>query len=111
MSSRQPSDETPVHTNQLDDLTDEMAELDDVIRRHTRELLWLNALVFGLGLMMLCPGLLLTGLAGFGAVWAMRRHKLIWVGLALSTVCVGLTAMSCREPPRGRSRAGWTSGS
>ena len=74
------------------EVLNELTELDDSVRRHTKELAWFSGLAVLGGALSVSLPLVIGGMAGGAAFWAMRHRKIAWVGAASAVVVASLTA-------------------
>jgi hypothetical protein len=82
------------------DLLNELPELDDAVRDHTKGLAWFSGIAVLGGMLSLSLPLVIGGIAGGAAVWAMRHRKLAWVGAASVIIVSSLTAHELRMADR-----------
>lgn len=73
------------------ELLNELTELDDAVREHTKELVWFSGVALLGGAMFVSLPLVIGGIAGGAAAWAMRHRKLTWVAAAAVVTVVSIT--------------------
>lgn len=71
-------------------LLNQLTDLDDAIRDHTKELVWFSGVALAGGLLRLSLPLFVGGAAGLASAWAIRHRKLVTVGVASTVTTVAL---------------------
>jgi hypothetical protein len=89
------------------ELLNELTELDDAVQHHTQGLVWFSALALLGGTLSFSFPLILGGIAGGAAAWAMRHRKLAWVGAASAVVVASLTVHAVLRPAQPWDATRW----
>jgi hypothetical protein len=89
------------------ELLNELTELDDAVQHHTKGLVWFSALALLGGTLSGSLPLVLGGIAGGAAAWAMRHRKLAWVGAASAVVVASLTVHAALRPAQPWDATRW----
>jgi hypothetical protein len=72
-------------------LLNDLTELEDAVRAHTKELVWLSAMALLGGILFFSLSLVVGGIAGGAAAWAMRNRQLVSVAASTVVAVVSIT--------------------